>query len=220
MTTPSARPIARPRLLTRREVAQRLGVSLRTLDTLPLWRIEWGEWVRYDPADVEAYAGDRGRASPKRPKAFRDTICQREGCGSPLPSRERQRGSAQCYCSARCRRLAWAALHRPQSGHAGRAQVVPALDETRTPPQPTGPATLDRIIPGVGRIHRRWRGLSDEVKAGVLAAFSELLHTGDLDAFRLIRDRRIPLVVVYDLWRRRRLDQVGRLAVRRRRDAP
>ena len=115
--------------------------------------------------------------------------------------------------------------HNITASRAGAASARGGVPETLTRPQekpltPHGTATLDRIIPGVGRIHRRWRGLSDDVKAGVLAAFSELLHNGNLDAFQLIKDRRIPLLVVYRLWKRRRLDQIGRLAVRRRKAAP
>jgi len=38
-------------------------------------------------------------------------LCARAGCGKPLPSDERRRGSPRRYCSPWCRRAAWVA-HR------------------------------------------------------------------------------------------------------------
>lgn len=37
------------------------------------------------------------------------SICAREGCGKPFEPR--RSGKPQKYCSARCRSLAWEALH-------------------------------------------------------------------------------------------------------------
>lgn len=48
-------------------------------------------------------------------KALRATICQRPGCGQPLPT-ERGRGSVRKWCSDRCKNLAW------QAAKAGAAE--------------------------------------------------------------------------------------------------
>ena len=74
-----------------------------------------------------------------------------------------------------------------------------------------GTPSFDRIILGVGRIHRRFGTTDPDVQAGVVAAFAELERTGRYDTIRLIRDERIPLRIVCQYWRERRLDQLADL---------
>ena len=55
----------------------------------------------------------RGAAGgrPRRCQALHRLICDREGCGKPLPAVERRRGDPKRFCSTRCRWLDWRAKH-------------------------------------------------------------------------------------------------------------
>ena len=53
-------------LLTAREAARWLRVSLRTLYNLPIRRIKIGRCTRYDPKDLQLYADLHGSQPPLR----------------------------------------------------------------------------------------------------------------------------------------------------------
>ena len=64
-------------------------------------------------ADAPTIPGERLETPPVAtavPPSSR-FLCARAGCGNPLPSDERRRGSPRRYCSPWCRRAAWVA-HR------------------------------------------------------------------------------------------------------------
>lgn len=63
-----------------------------------------------EPAPSDAGHGPRmATARPNVATLSSGSICAREGCGKPFEPR--RSGKPQKYCSARCRSLAWEALH-------------------------------------------------------------------------------------------------------------
>lgn len=61
-------------LLTPKEAADWLSVSLRTLYNLPIRRIKLGKCTRYDPQDLQQFADLNGTRPPLRvPSSARKT---------------------------------------------------------------------------------------------------------------------------------------------------
>lgn len=59
-----ASPVAKPRLLTKREVAARLGVTVRSVERMPIPRVELPSSgdrpiVRFDPEQLEAWINSK-----------------------------------------------------------------------------------------------------------------------------------------------------------------
>ena len=62
------------------------------------------------PAPIEAMSAWVAAAATTNAATLRwGSICAREGCGKPF--KPRRGGKPQKYCSARCRSLAWEAMH-------------------------------------------------------------------------------------------------------------
>jgi hypothetical protein len=75
-------------------------------------RIAAEELERAAPPASSATGRERFRTPPST------AVCARPGCGEPIPTSARRRGSPQRFCSAPCRTLAWRMAHQ----HGGRSQ--------------------------------------------------------------------------------------------------